>query len=201
MSDQFNKREYRRMFHPKLPEICLHVANNQRISEYELQRVFRISKDDLIYVFNALNYLGVIRLDEEGSEHSILESSGKGLTFFEDKVIEFVDIATRHFENFLKEEQMENDRIERELEENDPLFGQAVLLVVENQKASISMIQRHFRIGYNRAARIIERLEVEGIITSPSVNGSRDITVGKDYKYEEKSDNVPIANNVIQFKR
>lgn len=189
------------MFHPKLPEICLHVSNNQRISEYELQRVFRISKDDLIYIFNALHYLGVIRLDEEGAEHSILESGEKGITFFEDKVIEFVDIATRHFEILIKEEQMENDRVERELEENDPLFEQAVLLVVENRKASISMIQRHFRIGYNRAARIIEGLEEEGIITSPDVSGSRNIIVGKDYKYEEKSDGLPIVNNVIQFKR
>ncbi|MBP2940133.1 DNA translocase FtsK, partial [Escherichia coli] len=137
----------------------------------------------------------------EGAEHSILESSGKGLAFFEDKVIEFVDIATRHFENLLKEEQMENDRAERELEENDPLFEPAILLVVENQKASISLIQRHFRIGYNRAARIIERLESKGIITSPDANGSRNIIVGKDYKYEEKTDDVPISNNVIQFKR
>ncbi|HDZ3924573.1 TPA: hypothetical protein RSZ98_004774 [Escherichia coli] len=201
MSNQFNKREYRRMFHPKLPEICLHVSNNQRISEYELQRVFRISKDDLIYIFNALHYLGVINLDEERSEYSILEDGEKGLPFFEDKVIEFVDVATRHFESLLKKEQTENDRIQRELEENDPLFEQAVLLVVESQKASISIIQRHFRIGYNRAARIIERLEVEGIITSPGINGSRSIIVGKDYKYEEKPDDVPIVNNVIQFKR
>ena len=60
-------------------------------------------------------------------------------------------------------------------EDLDPLFDQVVAFVVETRRASISSVQRKFRIGYNRAARIVEQMEVEGIISAPSHNGNREV--------------------------
>ncbi|MCX8959744.1 cell division protein FtsK [Erwinia psidii] len=60
-------------------------------------------------------------------------------------------------------------------EELDPLFDQAVAFVVEKRRASISGVQRQFRIGYNRAARIIEQMEAQGIVSSPGHNGNREV--------------------------
>lgn len=60
-------------------------------------------------------------------------------------------------------------------EELDPLFDQAVAFVVEKRKASISGVQRQFRIGYNRAARIIEQMEAQGIVSVPAHNGNREV--------------------------
>ena len=60
-------------------------------------------------------------------------------------------------------------------EELDPLFDQVVAFVVETRRASISSVQRKFRIGYNRAARIVEQMELEGIISPPSHNGNREV--------------------------
>ncbi|EKN4700436.1 DNA translocase FtsK [Yersinia ruckeri] len=62
-----------------------------------------------------------------------------------------------------------------ENEELDPLFDQAVSFVLEKRRASISGIQRQFRIGYNRAAQIIEQMEAQCIISSPGVNGNREV--------------------------
>ncbi|WP_255557019.1 DNA translocase FtsK 4TM domain-containing protein [Sodalis sp. dw_96] len=60
-------------------------------------------------------------------------------------------------------------------EELDPLFDQAVEFVVDKRRASISGVQRQFRIGYNRAARIIEQMELQGIVSSPGHNGNREV--------------------------
>jgi len=60
-------------------------------------------------------------------------------------------------------------------EELDPLFDQAVNFVVEKRKASISGVQRQFRIGYNRAARIIEQMEMQGIVSEQGHNGNREV--------------------------
>ncbi|HFN6639736.1 TPA: DNA translocase FtsK [Escherichia coli] len=60
-------------------------------------------------------------------------------------------------------------------EELDPLFDQAVQFVTEKRKASISGVQRQFRIGYNRAARIIEQMEAQGIISEQGHNGNREV--------------------------
>ncbi|MEM6159829.1 DNA translocase FtsK 4TM domain-containing protein [Erwinia sp. P6884] len=60
-------------------------------------------------------------------------------------------------------------------EELDPLFDQAVLFVVEKRRASISGVQRQFRIGYNRAARIIEQMEAQSIVSPPGHNGNREV--------------------------
>jgi S-DNA-T family DNA segregation ATPase FtsK/SpoIIIE len=60
-------------------------------------------------------------------------------------------------------------------EELDPLFDQAVAFVVDKRRASISGVQRQFRIGYNRAARIIEQMEAQSIVSTPGHNGNREV--------------------------
>ena len=59
--------------------------------------------------------------------------------------------------------------------EKDPLYDEAVAIVLKTRKASISYVQRHLRIGYNRAARIIEDMEKAGIVTPMQSNGNREI--------------------------
>jgi len=60
-------------------------------------------------------------------------------------------------------------------DESDPLYDEAVAFVTETRKASISSVQRKLRIGYNRAARLIETMEAVGVITSAGHNGSREV--------------------------
>ena len=62
----------------------------------------------------------------------------------------------------------------------DDLYNQAVAIVCREKKASTSFIQRHLQIGYNRAARIIERMESEGIVSPANHVGRREVLVGKD---------------------
>jgi len=57
----------------------------------------------------------------------------------------------------------------------DPLYGQAVAMVCRERKASTSFVQRHLQIGYNRAARIIERMEAEGIVSAANHVGKREV--------------------------
>jgi S-DNA-T family DNA segregation ATPase FtsK/SpoIIIE len=59
--------------------------------------------------------------------------------------------------------------------ELDALYDQAVKIVTETRKASISGVQRRLRIGYNRAARMIEAMENSGIVTEMNSNGSREV--------------------------
>jgi S-DNA-T family DNA segregation ATPase FtsK/SpoIIIE len=61
--------------------------------------------------------------------------------------------------------------------EADPMYDQAVAVVLQNRKASISLVQRHLRIGYNRAARLLEQMEQSGLVSSMSTNGNRDLLV------------------------
>jgi S-DNA-T family DNA segregation ATPase FtsK/SpoIIIE len=61
--------------------------------------------------------------------------------------------------------------------ESDALYDQAVQVVLKNRRASISLVQRHLRIGYNRAARLLEQMEQSGVVSSMQSNGNRDILV------------------------
>jgi S-DNA-T family DNA segregation ATPase FtsK/SpoIIIE len=61
----------------------------------------------------------------------------------------------------------------------DQLFDQAVALVARERKCSTSFIQRHLQIGYNRAARIVERMEAEGMVSQPNHVGKREVTLRK----------------------
>ncbi len=62
-------------------------------------------------------------------------------------------------------------------DEKDPMYDQAVEVVLKNRKASISLVQRHLKIGYNRAARLVEDMEKAGLVSSMSTSGQRDILV------------------------
>ncbi len=59
--------------------------------------------------------------------------------------------------------------------EADPLYDQAVEIVVKTRRPSISLVQRHLRIGYNRAARLIEQMERSGLVTPMGSNGNREV--------------------------
>jgi S-DNA-T family DNA segregation ATPase FtsK/SpoIIIE len=59
--------------------------------------------------------------------------------------------------------------------ESDPMYDQAVQIVLQNKRASISLVQRHLRIGYNRAARLLEEMEKAGLVSSMQSNGNREI--------------------------
>ena len=61
--------------------------------------------------------------------------------------------------------------------ESDPLYDQAVAIVLKNRRASISSVQRHLRIGYNRAARLLEQMEQAGVVSAMQSNGNREILV------------------------
>jgi S-DNA-T family DNA segregation ATPase FtsK/SpoIIIE len=62
-------------------------------------------------------------------------------------------------------------------EQDDELYDEAVEYVISSRRASISSVQRKLRIGYNRAARLIEAMEVAGVVTSMNTNGSREVLV------------------------
>jgi len=59
--------------------------------------------------------------------------------------------------------------------ESDPLYDQAVAIVLKTRRASISQVQRHLRIGYNRAARLIEQMERAGMVSAMQSNGNREV--------------------------
>ena len=61
--------------------------------------------------------------------------------------------------------------------ESDPLYDEAVSIILKSKRASISMVQRHLRIGYNRSARLIEQMEKSGIVSAMQPNGSREVLV------------------------
>ncbi len=61
--------------------------------------------------------------------------------------------------------------------ESDPMYDQAVAIVLQHKRASISLVQRHLRIGYNRAARLLEQMEKSGLVSPMASNGNRDLLV------------------------
>jgi S-DNA-T family DNA segregation ATPase FtsK/SpoIIIE len=62
-------------------------------------------------------------------------------------------------------------------EESDPLYDEAVAFVIESRRASVSSVQRKLRVGYNRAARLVEQMEMSGIVSAPGHNGTREVMV------------------------
>ena len=74
------------------------------------------------------------------------------------------------------DEQEEGGEMDGEVnDEADPLYDQAVEIVVKSRRASISLVQRHLRIGYNRAARLVEQMERSGVVTPMQSNGNREV--------------------------
>ena len=76
--------------------------------------------------------------------------------------------------------------LEGEGGESDPLYDQAVAIVLKTRRASISLVQRHLRIGYNRAARLIEQMERAGMVSAMQTNGNREILVPASAATEER---------------
>lgn len=81
----------------------------------------------------------------------------------------------KYIENITTGTDNEGDAFDNFDEELDPLFDRVVEFVVDKRRASISGVQRQFRIGYNRAARIVEQMEMQGIVSAPSHNGNREV--------------------------
>ena len=71
----------------------------------------------------------------------------------------------------------EGTEAERTAEENDPLYDEAVEFVINSRRASISAIQRQLRVGYNRAARMVEQMEAAGLVSPMESNGNRTVLV------------------------
>ena len=71
----------------------------------------------------------------------------------------------------------ENGVAGQEGAESDPLYDEAVAIVLRSRRASISLVQRHLRIGYNRAARLIEEMERAGLVSAMQSNGNREVLV------------------------
>ena len=67
------------------------------------------------------------------------------------------------------------DASEAEGDEDSQLYDKAVAIVTQSRRASISGVQRHLRIGYNRAARLIEQMERDGVVSAPEHNGNRSV--------------------------
>jgi S-DNA-T family DNA segregation ATPase FtsK/SpoIIIE len=70
--------------------------------------------------------------------------------------------------------------------ESDVLYDQAVAIVLKTRRASISLVQRHLRIGYNRAARLIEQMERAGMVSAMQTNGNREVLVPATAAAEER---------------
>jgi S-DNA-T family DNA segregation ATPase FtsK/SpoIIIE len=72
---------------------------------------------------------------------------------------------------------VQQQAVVQKAERSDALYDQAVAIVLKNRRASISLVQRHLRIGYNRAARLLEQMEASGVVSSMQSNGNREILV------------------------
>ena len=97
-----------------------------------------------------------------------------------DKVASF--LRSKGSPDYVFEITQDNEDTNAEPEQNktkDPLFDQAVDLVSREQKASTSFLQRHLQIGYNRAARIIDIMEAENMISPASQTGKREVLLNK----------------------
>ena len=132
-------------------------------------------------------------LGEQGAEQllgkgDMLFMSGGGKTrrihgpFVEDGEVESVCQYLQmqglpNYERMLVEDNFSSDSQENKGGEKDELFDQALSIVQTNQRASTSFLQRHLQIGYNRAARVMEQLEAEGVVSAPDNVGKREVLI------------------------
>jgi S-DNA-T family DNA segregation ATPase FtsK/SpoIIIE len=85
---------------------------------------------------------------------------------------QYIDGVLNSLEESSEESGATGDSLDAEA---DPLYDQAVEIVLKNRRASISLVQRHLRIGYNRAARLVEQMEAAGIVSAMQSNGNREV--------------------------
>ena len=72
---------------------------------------------------------------------------------------------------------LKNNHNQQDDSEKDPLYDEAVAVILKNKRASISLVQRHLRVGYNRAARLLDAMEAAGVVSQMQSNGNREILV------------------------
>ena len=97
-----------------------------------------------------------------------------------DKVVDFLkgQREVQYDMSFVKEKtEIDLTNTSTDIGELDDLFEQAKLIVIQDQKSSISYLQRRLKIGYNRSASIVEQLEACGILSAPNTKGNREILV------------------------
>ena len=89
------------------------------------------------------------------------------------------DKKVNYLEDVISQNESENT-FSTDTDDTEPLYNEAVEIVIESEKASISYLQRKLKIGYNRAARLIEKMEEVGIVSSVKSNGTRDVIINKE---------------------
>ena len=104
---------------------------------------------------------------------AISEPEIKGVTDF------LINLEKPIYDTTILEDRSEKSS-ETDAEEHDELYDQAIDWVIKTDQASISMIQRKMRIGYNRAARMIEMMEKEGVVSKPLGSKGREVLAGRD---------------------
>jgi S-DNA-T family DNA segregation ATPase FtsK/SpoIIIE len=112
-------------------------------------------------------------VDDHEVHKVVADWKRRGVPNYLDEIIDESAVASIPVPGFSGSEEGEEDA------ESDPLYDEAVAFVLESRKASISSVQRKLRVGYNRAARLIEQMEAAGVVSPMSSNGSRDILAPK----------------------
>lgn len=112
-------------------------------------------------------------VDDHEVHKVVADWKRRGVPNYLDEIIDESAVSSIPVPGFSGNEESEEDA------ESDPLYDEAVAFVLESRKASISSVQRKLRVGYNRAARLIEQMEAAGVVSPMSSNGSRDILAPK----------------------
>lgn len=113
----------------------------------------------------------------------------QGTFITDDEVKQVVEFVKDQQEVNYIEEMIPGDEAEADLHEEpeDEYFDEAVKLVVEEETASVSMLQRRFRIGYNRAARLIDDMEARGVVGPPNGSKPRDVLIDKNIQEADQA--------------
>ena len=106
----------------------------------------------------------------------------------QEEIPEFLyELLTKQYDKEMIDKITSTAKIDADTENEDEFFDSAVELVIQKQKASTSMLQRQFRIGYNRAARLMEALEQQGIVGQEEGSRPRKVLLTKQ-QWEEKKE-------------
>ncbi|MEG2645598.1 MAG: DNA translocase FtsK [Clostridia bacterium] len=100
--------------------------------------------------------------------------------FAKNAIINFKEEMTTEYNENIMEEVYPSYNHEFELDEEDTILEEAIELIIEMNSASASMLQRRFRIGYSRAARLIDQIELLGIISGYNGSNPREVLITKE---------------------